>query len=330
MSHAWMVRAGDDNELVEIFSAKKLVAIGWNAMGDVASLADREGFKRAYAAAYPDHSIRKANTNAGQIYRFYREMSVGDFVLSYDKATRVYKVGEITSDARYSPATIDGYPNIRSVTWKAIVKRDDLSPSAKNTLGSTMTVFTFDSCAEEIRSRMGLPGTLAPVPPSEEEDAAPYAEEVQGRADELISDIVSGLDAYEFQALVAGVLRAMGFRTKESDPGRDRGIDIVATSDAFGFSPPTIKVQVKHRTTKSSGPEIRSFISALNSEDKGIFISSGGFTEDARTEALRAGGRISLMERDDFISLMLERYVKLEPRFQAMVPLVMVWLPAKG
>lgn len=40
-------------------------------------------------------------------------------------------------------------------------------------------------------------------------------------------------------------------------------------------------------------------------------------------------GRISLMERDDFIKLMLEHYVKLEPKFQAMVPLVMVWLPAK-
>lgn len=330
MAHAWMVRAGDDNELIETFTVQGFVSIGWKAMGDMSALTDRESFKRAYAVAFPDHSQGKCNVNAGQVFRFMREIKTGDLVLTFDKSTRVYCVGEITSEARYSPAKTPEYPNLRSVDWKFSVKRDDLSPRAKNTLGSTMTVFSLDSCAEEIRSRHGTTGIALPLAPPELEEVIPYAEEVASRAEELIADLMSALDAYDFQALVAGVLRSMGFRTKESDPGRDLGIDIVATSDAFGFVPPKVKVQVKHRTSKSSGPEIRSFVSALDSEDKGIFISTGGFTSDAKTEALRAGGRISLMDRDDFITLMLEHYVKIEPRFQAMVPLVMVWLPAKG
>ena len=64
-------------------------------------------------------------------------------------------------------------------------------------------------------------------------------------------------------------------------------------------------------------------LEAINSK------SPGGFTPDARTEALRAGGRINLMDRDEFIELMLEHYEKLEPRFQAAVPLVKLWLPAR-
>jgi predicted Mrr-cat superfamily restriction endonuclease len=46
-------------------------------------------------------------------------------------------------------------------------------------------------------------------------------------------------------------------------PGRDRGIDILAYPDALGFERSRIKVQVKHRRDKASGPEMRSFLGAL-------------------------------------------------------------------
>ena len=327
MPNAWMVRAGDDNELVDVFLKKHIVAIGWKALGDATKLKDREDFKRAYALNYPDHSPGKMNVNAGQVYRFVREATIGDLVLTFDKSLREYKMGEITSDAKYDPASLPAYPNIRSVQWLKSIRRDALSTSAKNTLGSILTVFSFNSCAEEINAKVDNKTTTALV---ESEEEAPYSEEVRARAEELIADLVSALDAYDFQHLVGGVLKSMGFRIKESDPGRDSGIDIVAMSDAFGFTPPKIKVQVKHRVSKSSGPDIRSFTSALDPDDKGIFISTGGFTTDAKTEALRAGGRLSLMDRDDFIALMLENYEKMEPTFQAMVPLMKVWLPARS
>jgi len=330
MAHAWMVRAGDDNELIETFTRLGVVSIGWIAMGDMASLTDRESFKQAYARAYPDHSQGKINVNAGQVFRFIREMHPGDLVVTFDKSTRIYSVGEITSEARYDPRAIPEYPNIRSVRWQYAVHRDRLSPATKNTLGSTMTIFTLDSCIEEIRTHVGDTGDGLLPPSAEPEETVPYAEEVGSRAEELIADLMSKLDAYDFQAMVAGILRSMGFRTKESDPGRDLGIDIVATSDPFGFELPRIKVQVKHRTSKASGPDIRNFASAMERDDSGIFISTGGFTSDAKMEAHRIGGKLNLMDRDDFIVLMLEHYEKLEPRFQAMIPLVKVWLPARS
>jgi restriction system protein len=323
-----MVRAGDDNELIEAFMTQGFVSIGWKAMGDMSALADREAFKRAYTEAYPDESRGKINVNAGQVFRFMREMHPGDLVLTYDKSTRVYSVGEISSGARYDPSSGREYPNLRSVNWSYSVKRDDLSPGTRNTLGSTMTVFSLDSCADEIKAHSG--DATAPNPtPGAPEEVIPYSEEVKSRSEELIADLVSALDAYDFQDLVAGVLEAMGFRTRTSDPGRDHGIDIVATKDPLGFEPPRIKVQVKHRNSKQGGPEIRSFFSTLDPGDFGIFVSTGGFTTDAKTEALRTAGRLSLMDRDDFIELMLENYEKMDPGIRALVPLVKVWLPAK-
>jgi len=323
-----MIRAGDDNELIEPFMKQHIVAIGWKAMGDMSALTDRDSFKRAYALAYPDHSQGKLNVNAGQVFRFMREVHPGDLVLTYDKSTRVYSVGEVTSEARYSPSSLKEYPNLRSVNWSYSVRRDDLSPGTRNTLGSTMTVFSLDSCADEIKAHSGDGTSIAPTP-VEPEEVIPYSEEVKSRSEELIADLISALDAYEFQDLVAGVLEAMDFRTKTSDPGRDHGIDIVATKDPLGFEPPRIKVQVKHRNSKQGGPEIRSFFSTLDPGDFGIFVSTGGFTTDAKTEALRTAGRLSLLDRDDFIELMLEYYEKIDPGIRASVPLVKVWLPAR-
>ena len=40
--HAWMVRAGNDNELADLVEEKGAVAIGWTKMGDLSSLKARE------------------------------------------------------------------------------------------------------------------------------------------------------------------------------------------------------------------------------------------------------------------------------------------------
>jgi hypothetical protein len=55
-------------------------------------------------------------------------------------------------------------------------------------------------------------------------------------------------DPDELQDLVAGVLRAMGDKTRVSPPGADRGVDILASPEGFGFEQPRIIVERKHRT----------------------------------------------------------------------------------
>ena len=61
------------------------------------------------------------------------------------------------------------------------------------------------------------------------------AADVQAKADEMISDLLSVIDAYEFPYLVKYVLRAMCFKTKVSALGPDGGVVIRVFPDAFGF-----------------------------------------------------------------------------------------------
>jgi predicted Mrr-cat superfamily restriction endonuclease len=57
--------------------------------------------------------------------------------------------------------------------------------------------------------------------------------------------MIAALDPREVEHLVAGILRAMGFKTRVSPVGPDRGKDIVASPDGFGFKDPRIVVEVK-------------------------------------------------------------------------------------
>jgi restriction system protein len=321
-----MVRAGNDNELADLVEEKDAVAVGWTKMGDVSSLKAREQFKERYREVYPDHSPNRVAVNAGQIFRFTREMRQGDYVLTYIKASREELIGLVDGPYEHrSDLFPEHYQHVRRVRWLKRVSRDAFSSPARNSMGSTLTVFGLDEHLPEIHRL--VTDELASA--DEEEEAPPFFDEVKARADELIADLISRLDPYDFQDLVAAILRAMGFRTISSPPGPDRGIDIVAHPDPFGFERPRIKAQVKHRQGTAGGPDVRGFLGTLRPGDNGLYVSTGGFTRDATLEAERSREPVTFLDRDGFIRILLEHYEALDSEYKAKVPLRKVWVPAE-
>jgi len=324
---AWMVRAGDDNELAGIVEERNLVAIGWREVGDVSDVGSRKEFKERYRQAFPEHSTGRLRTNAAQIYRFAQEIQVGDYVLTYITSSREILIGLIEGPYQYlRDPCLDKYPHVRQVDWLAKVSRDDFGQRARRSLGSRSTVFSLDDYVDQIhRLATGQEtGTL-----EEDEEIPSFFEEVKAQADELIADSISRMDPYDFQDMVAELLRAMGFRAVSTSAGRDRGVDIVAHPDVLGFEPPRIKAQVKHRRTSTSGPQMRSFIATLRDGENGLYVSTGGFTREAQLEAHGSREPITLLHRDDFIQLLLEHYDDLDAQYKAQIPLRKVWVPAE-
>lgn len=103
---AFMVRAGNDNELVEEFESHSLIAIGWEELGDVSDVRSYEEIKAQFNSTneYSEHNSRRIVQNAGQVNRFALEMEEGHLVLSYDKTEREYLIGTVTSEYEWNPA----------------------------------------------------------------------------------------------------------------------------------------------------------------------------------------------------------------------------------
>jgi len=291
MSSTWMVRAGRGSYVFEEFEKKSCVALGWAEMGDISGIKTREDLGRRHDEASPDLSKAARGVQLGMIARFVFDLAEGDNIVTYDSDTRVYLVGKITGPHRYQPDRVPDHPNVRDVKWVGKVSRDDLTVETRNTLGSTLALFLLNETVwAEIQGV--LKGMAPPVAePDAHNDLDVLKADMIGSAHEFIKDKVKALGWDDMQELVAGILRAMGYKTLVSSPGSDLGKDIVASPDGLGLEQPRIRVEVKHRKGAMGAPEIRSFIGALRQGDKGLYISTGGFSKEASYEAERAEAR---------------------------------------
>lgn len=139
-----------------------------------------------------------------------------------------------------------------------------------------------------------------------------------------IRSFVVGKNPYEFQDLVAGLLKAMGYFISEiAQRGPDGGIDIIAFTDALGTKQPRIIVQVKHRPNDNvSSDEVQKLAGTLKrNTDVGIFVTSGTFSKPAVKEARESREHIELIDFNRFTSLWQEYYSKMNDEQKNLLPL---------
>lgn len=320
----WMVRAGEHAYLIDEF-ARGYVGIGWMDMGDMTSIHSQAEMREKYIQTYPDAKPGKVGNAAAMAYKFRSTMQIGDKVITYDPGNREYLVGTVKTDYLYSPNEITDYPNIRKVAWEGRVSRDSLSASSRNSLGSTLTLFTINEDVWQDFESL-LKGEKTPEVVDSEDDGE-LLENVREQSKEFIKDRITRLDPYEYQDLVAGLLRAMGYKTRVSPAGSDRGIDILASPDGLGFEQPRIVVECKHRKGAMGAPEIRSFLGGRHQDDKGLYVSSGGFTKEARYEAERASIPITLMSMDDLVDAIVDNYENVDAETRTLLPLSKLYWP---
>jgi restriction system protein len=158
---------------------------------------------------------------------------------------------------------------------------------------------------------------------SSPETAATTLEESEEAAWSEIEAYLSEMSPYDFQELVAGLLRGMGYHVAWiSPPGPDRGLDVIAHSDPLGITGPRIKVQVKRRADKIDVDGVRSFMALLAEGDVGLFVCAGGFTKNAEAEARhQERRRIMLVDLKRLFDLWVEHYGQIPEIKRRLLPL---------
>lgn len=154
--------------------------------------------------------------------------------------------------------------------------------------------------------------------------------EIEQLAIEGLKKQINHKNPYEFQELVAALLRGMGYYTPFVAPkGKDGGIDVIAYRDPLGTITPRIKAQIKHREVSASVQEIRQLMGLLQKDgDVGMFVSSGGFTPDAKMTARSSHVHVELVDLDRFITLWQEFYLKLVDEDKVLLPLIPIYFHA--
>ena len=268
------------------------------------------------------------------ICRFRFTLEKDQRVVTYDPQHREYLVGDITSDYYHNTDEISGaissYAHLRRVDWLGRVSRDVLSVSSRNSLGSSLTLFSVnEEASTELLSHIGKPATPEGI---EEDDSEldQIKEDTVARAHELIKDKLLELSPDKMEELAAAILRAMGYKTRVMPKGRDRGVDVLASRDGLGLEEPRIKVEVKHRSGTSMGSQdIRSFLGGLREGEKALYINTGGFTQEAKYEADRSKIPLTLLELNDLADLIVTHYESFDIEGKRLMPLVRVYFPTE-
>lgn len=158
---------------------------------------------------------------------------------------------------------------------------------------------------------------------SEDTKRSLQLEEAESNAAAGIEAHIRTLSPYDFQDLVAALLRAMGFHIPfVAQKGKDGGVDIIAYKDPLGASPPRIKVQVKHRQEKCGPQTVRELLGVIRKEGEvGLIVASGGFTTDALVEIQKSPVHIEAIDLTNLISLWEKHYEKIDEEDKRLLPL---------
>lgn len=331
----WRIAAGRQGRFINDFLAQGRVSMGWHALGDFTRFPTKEAMLSHAKQVFPEWTPRRLQVSVGQCWRFVHTLAPGDHVTSYHPGQRIYHFGTIVSEARFDPAASEEeFEVYRLVEWAGERDRDDLSQATRNSLGAIQTIIRVpEAAARELLGNTS--NSIAPVTdesllPADDEPAVdPYAELFE-QAAQRVQDMILQLDPWQIQDLVAALLRALGYRTLVSPTGADRGKDIIASKDGFGFERPRIVVEVKHRREKMGAPDIRAFIGGRHSDDRGLYVSTGGFSQEALYEAERSNTVTHLMDLDALSRAILDNYEAFDDTGRSLLPLRRLYWPSNG
>lgn len=131
----------------------------------------------------------------------------------------------------------------------------------------------------------------------------------QGTWRDKLLDTIKSLTPGEFERLCQRILREAGF-TQVNITGKpgDRGIDGTGIVKIGGFLSFRIIFQCKRYKGSISSQQIREFKGTMNGRaNRGLFLTTGIFTRDAKTEASRDGSDwIDLVDGDALVEKMKE------------------------
>jgi restriction system protein len=330
----WVVRAGKHGENEEYALEHNVVAIGWEDVGDIGKIKDRDELQRLISETYPEETISTTRVWTGELWALKDRIQNDDWVALPLKSRAAIAVGRIAGPYKFVP---DGPPDPkhqRRVRWiRTDLSRAEVDQDLLYSLGSILTVFRVRrnnaedrlvSLVEGQRSAR-LESAKADIENSDQDAASIDVE--QFAADKIVNYISRKFRGHDLARLVAGVLTAEGYRVLLSPPGADGGVDIIAGVGPMGFDRPRLAVQVKSSDSPADVSVVRELQGVMPrfGADQGLVVSWGGFKDSVLREARQLFFAIRLWDAGDLVGAIQRNYQNLTPELQAELPLKQLW-----
>ncbi len=329
----WLIRAGKHGEREQLAQEKNLAIIGWEKLGDLSNLKDRDMLRQKLEQTYPDAGNNRIRNHESQIWPLLSTIKNGDLVVLPLKTRPSILIGEVTDEYQYRQDIAEAPLHTRPVKWLKELPRSSFDQDLLYSFGAFMTVCQIQRNDAEKRIK-NLLTTSSFREKQSETKSEPIEEEnlntndlTQLADDQIRNWIGRKFTGHELTRLVKYLLEAQGNKVFMSPPGPDGGIDLLAGKGDIGFEPPFIAVQVKSGNQQVGTPEINQLGGVISKvgATHGLLVSWSGFKGTATREIASHYFKIRFWDSSDVIRLVQEYYDRLPEEIRAEIPLRKIW-----
>jgi restriction system protein len=138
----WVVRAGKHGENESYALEKGVAAIGWDDIGDIGTIKDRDALQQLVTETWPDESIGTTRVWTGELLAFKDRIQKDDWVALPLKSRAAIAVGRVTGPYKFVSDGPHDAKHQRPVKWlRTDLPRAEVDQDLLYSLGSTLTVF---------------------------------------------------------------------------------------------------------------------------------------------------------------------------------------------
>lgn len=344
MPKFWTVRVGRYYERVDWCLSNGYVGGGWTSIPDLTDAKSREDVREIVSEAITGTKNQIAN-RTGQLWALRGLIKPGDYVALPIRSTAQIIFGEVTGPYQYLKKEEDpSKRHVLPVKWfdnqvpKSLVKQDLLYQ-----LGSALTVFRVSNNDADYRLSQLMKGKPDPGVRLNTESNAQPEESIQesfenesGQIDHenVASDAITRLLHQEFKGhdlseLVEALLTAEGYVCRNSPPGADGGVDILAGKGPLGMDSPKLVVQVKSQTSNVGDQVLQQLNGAIHrfQADQALLVAFGGVTGPAEKFLETQYFNVRVWKTEDILDGIYKHYEILPGEMKAKLPLKQIWVP---
>ncbi|MEI6807584.1 MAG: restriction endonuclease [bacterium] len=304
MKRAWAIKLGSGGCCVGFCERHKIVGLGWfDVDHTVLANAERSALARHVTDVCKWYETDRQRGNAtGQLYRFARNCSTGDYVVYYDPGKKHVRVCRVTSDVRRRDFDLSDKADIwhfRQVEYvgEPIPILDFYAVLKGRLLGPRMSFWELRPFDTVDKIARGESPNLTAV-------SDPELNLAYRNLRDLVSKRVEALNAEDWEWLAVDYFKAQGAHVDETKIGRNRPIiDAEALFYHGDVGEELWRIQVKrYQDRKVDWPEIERDLEKVG-EAKFCYVSAYGFTDTAREQAEE--NEVKLLDASNFVSFLL-------------------------
>ena len=349
MTNFWTIRAGKQGERTDWSFRNNVVGGGWHEFPDLTPYKeDREKLRELVSQVIGGSKGRIANYT-GQLWVMINRIQIGDYMVLPIRSTSQVAIGQVVEPYKYLKEELDdSRRHVLGVRWlKTDIPKSQIKQDLLYQMGSALTVFQIGNNdagyrLEQLLNGKPDPGSRSllysgsPVPPasatSDVETSDPqneYLDLQEIAQDEISRRLQEDFKGHDLSVLVEALLSAEGFKCRNSPPGADGGVDVLAGMGPLGMDSPKLVVQVKSQTSSVSDVVLQQLNGAIHryQADQGLLVTFGGVTGPARAYLESQYFNIRVWTMDDLIESIYKNYDSIEDEIKAKLPLKQIWVP---